>query len=124
MIEKVEICDGTFQVWDRGDRRAQISTTIEPRLLSGRMLADQDKALGRQPIIPFESFVTVASAVIGFVVTNPEFDANQSYPDCCYGSAFPGKVSAGSGPLQRIDGALVADLAELERLIGALPPAV
>lgn len=43
MKEGIEICEGTFKVWDRGDRHAEISTAVKPRLLSARMLASQDE---------------------------------------------------------------------------------
>ncbi len=123
MKESIEICNGAFEVWDRGDRHAEISTAIKPRYVSGQMLAGQDEALGRPPIISPEGLLAVTSSIIGFVVSVPEFDASLDYPDCCLGSAFPGKLKTSGGPLRHIDGVIVADIHELEGVLGELPRA-
>lgn len=123
MTDRIEICNGAFEVWDRGDRHAQISTAIKPRQLCSQMLAGQDGAFGRQPIISPESLLVVNSSIVGFVVSVPEFDASLDYPDCCLGSAFPGRLKTSGGPLHHVDGVIVADIHELEGVLGELPRA-
>lgn len=116
MEDIIKLCDGAYELWDRGYRHAEISTGIRPMQVSGRMLSDQDKALGRTPIIGPDSFLVVCGMIVAWVVSVPAYDDSLEYPDCYLGSAFPGRVSA-SGPLKQIDGAMVANVQELERMI-------
>lgn len=123
MEDSIEICNGAFELWDRGDRHAEISTAISPKRLSGQMLTQQDEALGRTPITAPESFLVVRNMIVAWVVSVPGYDVSLEYPECCLGSAFPGRVTATSGPLKHIEGAIVADIQELERMIGVFPRA-
>ncbi|MNU30410.1 hypothetical protein D3C71_188950 [compost metagenome] len=119
MQEKFDICNGAFKVWDRGDRHAEISTAIKPTHLFGHLLAAQHGAFGR----PLHGALVVRTAIIGFVVSDPVFDASLDYPDCSLGSAFPGRLKTSGGPLHHVDGLLVADIHDLENMLGKLPRA-
>ncbi|WP_234053708.1 MULTISPECIES: hypothetical protein [unclassified Xanthobacter] len=118
--DEILICEGRFQVWDRGDRIAEVSTVggVEVTTAEFAEAVRRQDAIFDREHIPLQVGKAVPCNPIVAIVQAVPAHTSDGYSDSDLGSAFPGMLQLRGGAL--LDGRDEHPVADMEQLAALL----